>query len=661
MGTGAREAREQSRLGELAAYQIMDTAPEAAFDAIVLAATLVAGVPAAGIGLLDDARQWFKARVGIDLQDVPADETICRTVVDEGVPLVLADVRDDPRFGENPHVAADGGLRFYAGFPLRTPSGNVLGTLCLNDTVAHELTTDQVQVLWTLADQAMAQIELRRQATEAATAREISRRRADLLAGVLESIDVGVLVCDADGRLVSQNACNERLYGVGLEPGQHVDDLASQLSMTYRDGTAVPVEQRPLRRILAEGSLTDMEVVVRTRDDEVRYVRIHGTALTDPDGQSLGAVRASHDITAIREREADLSARVRDVEALAEASRSILGAGDAAGAACEAALRVCGAQHASIVMPTTTGSLLVTATTSRSLAGFEVPLDADSMVGRAYTSGAPQFVDLDRGVRTYTRAVELLRAEYGEVHAALYMPLVHDGECLGVLLMTTDDEIGKLPSRIFGYLEIITAELSTRLERDRLRSELATQASTDPLTGLANRRSWDERVSHAVIAAGEAPLSMALLDLDHFKMFNDSCGHQAGDLLLRESAAAWSREIRSGDLLARLGGEEFGLLLHGCTADDAMGVLNALRLAVPQEQTVSIGVSERRPDETITTWYARTDRALYAAKENGRNCVVPDGDPFVERRRHPVVPLQAEPVADEGSTPGASGADRRPA
>jgi diguanylate cyclase (GGDEF)-like protein len=222
------------------------------------------------------------------------------------------------------------------------------------------------------------------------------------------------------------------------------------------------------------------------------------------------------------------------------------------------------------------------------------------------------------------------------------MPLVHEDECLGVLLMTSAHELGKLPGRIFGLLEIVTAELGTRLERDRLRSELAAQASTDPLTGLANRRSWDERVGHAVIAAGKAPLCMAILDLDHFKLFNDTHGHQAGDLLLREVAAAWSAQIRSGDLLARLGGEEFGLMLPGCTVEDAMPVLNAVRLAVPQGQTVSIGLSQRRTDETVSTWYARTDQALYRAKAMGRDRVQTDADGFGERRQHPPIPTQAE-------------------
>jgi diguanylate cyclase (GGDEF)-like protein len=371
-------------------------------------------------------------------------------------------------------------------------------------------------------------------------------------------------------------------------------------------------------------------------------MRVHGRKLRGPAEELIGVVTASHDVTALRARESELSARVRDVEALAEASRAILGAGDAGKAACEAVQTLCGAQHVSLVVPS--GDALVTvASTSANLSGFELPIDPESsVVGTAYAQRKPTFINVGSDPRTAPRAIELLRAEYGPVGSALYMPLVHEDECLGVLLMTSAHELGKLPGRIFGLLEIVTAELGTRLERDRLRSELAAQASTDPLTGLANRRSWDERVGHAVIAAGKAPLCMAILDLDHFKLFNDTHGHQAGDLLLREVAAAWSAQIRSGDLLARLGGEEFGLMLPGCTVEDAMPVLNAVRLAVPQGQTVSIGLSQRRTDETVSTWYARTDQALYRAKAMGRDRVQTDADGFVERRQHPPIPTQAE-------------------
>lgn len=627
MAEQSAEDRERARLRELASYRIMDSAPEAAFDAIVYAATLVAGVPSAGIGLVDGAREWFKSQVGIDQQDVPREQTMCRAVVEERMPLVVPDARADVRFAGNPYVAAEGGLRFYAGFPLTTPTGAVLGTLCLNDEAPHELSPEQVQVLWTLADQAMAQVELRRQAAEAVAAREVAQRRADLLGAVLDSIDVGVLICDADGTVVGQNACHEQLYGVRLRSGEQLDDLAAGVAMSYPDGTAVDPGDRPLARILACGRVDDMEVVIERPGGGPRTVRIHGTALTDADGGPAGAVGATHDVTAIREREAELSSRMREVETLGAASRAILGGDRPHEAACDAVRALCRAEHVSVAVPSDT-ELRIVASTLEALGSIVVPVDATSVLGSVYRSGRPEAVDLQLDRRIYSRAFAVLEKEVPDLRSALYRPLLHGDECRGVLVMTTRIGVPDLPQSVFGFLDIVTEELATRLERDRLRGELAAQASTDALTGLANRRSWDRSVGQVLAAQEEKPVSMALLDLDHFKRFNDAHGHQGGDLLLRETAAAWTDVVRSGDLLARLGGEEFGLLLTSCSVFDAVSVVENLRAAVPQGQTVSIGVTQRHPGESVSAWYARTDRALYRAKEAGRDRVEMD-DPVV--------------------------------
>ena len=121
------------------------------------------------------------------------------------------------------------------------------------------------------------------------------------------------------------------------------------------------------------------------------------------------------------------------------------------------------------------------------------------------------------------------------------------------------------------------------IDRADALSELTDMASTDPLTGLPNRRAWDARVAGA-LAAGER-FTIAMLDFDHFKEFNDTHGHPAGDRLLRDTTAAWREQVRSGDLLARLGGEEFGLLLINCDTPRATEVIERLR-----------GVVYRRPN-----------------------------------------------------------------
>ena len=110
-----------------------------------------------------------------------------------------------------------------------------------------------------------------------------------------------------------------------------------------------------------------------------------------------------------------------------------------------------------------------------------------------------------------------------------------------------------------------------------------------------------------------------MLDLDHFKAFNDEHGHLAGDRQLTACAVAWQTQLRPGDVLARLGGEEFAVLLNGCTLTDATTVIERLRSATPGRQTCSAGLVEHRDDEPADTLMARADTELYAAKHAGRN------------------------------------------
>lgn len=155
---------------------------------------------------------------------------------------------------------------------------------------------------------------------------------------------------------------------------------------------------------------------------------------------------------------------------------------------------------------------------------------------------------------------------------------------------------------------------------------LAELARRDSLTGLANRRSWDfelDRIS-AWTTAKHIPLTIAVLDLDHFKQFNDRHGHPAGDSMLIDCAQAWQAQLEPPALLARYGGEEFAALLPGTALTAAASILDRVRRNTPGEVTVSIGLAEHHPDETAQQTFDRADRALYRAKSGGRDQVVAD-------------------------------------
>ncbi len=153
--------------------------------------------------------------------------------------------------------------------------------------------------------------------------------------------------------------------------------------------------------------------------------------------------------------------------------------------------------------------------------------------------------------------------------------------------------------------------------------QLAALARDDGLTGIPNRRTWDGELPVAMDRARRdgAPLTVALIDLDRFKRFNDEHGHQAGDRLLKDATAAWSAALRSTDLLCRYGGEEFGVLMPGATAEQAAEVLERLRGVTPRSQTFSAGVACWDRQEISDELVARADRALYAAKAAGRDRV----------------------------------------
>ncbi|GLY30048.1 PAS domain S-box protein [Kineosporia sp. NBRC 101731] len=153
---------ETRRLAELDTYRVLDTDPEPGFDALVKVASSIARTPSSTITLIDEHRQWFKAAVGMTNREGDRRTALCDHVVREGRPVIVNDASTDPRFAENPLVTGAPDIRFYAGFPLETPTGEILGTLCVIDYEPRRLTPDQLDLLRVLADQVMAQLTLRR-------------------------------------------------------------------------------------------------------------------------------------------------------------------------------------------------------------------------------------------------------------------------------------------------------------------------------------------------------------------------------------------------------------------------------------------------------------------------------------------------------------------
>ncbi len=163
VATSPSPMNEEARLAALRRFEILDTPPEAAFDQITRLAAKLLGVPIALISLIDEKRQWFKSRVGLEATETPRADAFCHHALTSDKVLVVPDASIDERFATNPLVTGDPNIRFYAGAPLRTPDGLALGTLCVIDRKARTLSVQDQETLRALSEMVMAQIESRRE------------------------------------------------------------------------------------------------------------------------------------------------------------------------------------------------------------------------------------------------------------------------------------------------------------------------------------------------------------------------------------------------------------------------------------------------------------------------------------------------------------------
>jgi diguanylate cyclase (GGDEF)-like protein len=209
-------------------------------------------------------------------------------------------------------------------------------------------------------------------------------------------------------------------------------------------------------------------------------------------------------------------------------------------------------------------------------------------------------------------------------------PILVDGRAWGMVAALRDS--GEFPrddeKRIVRFAQLAAIAVANAYARERL----ATQARTDPLTGLANRRYFDERLARETELANRhmRALSVMLVDVDHFKAINDRFGHATGDRVLVNLADSLRAVMRSGDLLARHGGDEMAMILPDCGAEEAADVVERMLAAIAEDRSlarrhgvsVSAGVAAHTPGQSADDLLRCADQALYRAKDEGRDQVV---------------------------------------
>lgn len=172
---------EAARLEALHRYRILDTGPEQVFDDITNLASYICQAPISLMSLVDQERQWFKSKIGLQADETHRDQAFCAHTIFSGKLLVVEDATKDARFASNPLVTGDPHIRFYAGAPLLTPDGFGLGSLCVIDRTPRELSIEQRMALEALARQVVGQLELRRVSHDLAVAAENLKTLGGLL------------------------------------------------------------------------------------------------------------------------------------------------------------------------------------------------------------------------------------------------------------------------------------------------------------------------------------------------------------------------------------------------------------------------------------------------------------------------------------------------
>ena len=312
----------------------------------------------------------------------------------------------------------------------------------------------------------------------------------------------------------------------------------------------------------------------------------------------------------------------RTIAAIAGVTRALTAEADARDHICRATLEIAGAAHVAIWEPDEPGESRAHGSCRNGCwptHGSDTSTES-SGTGRAFTSGDRYFVaDAVGNANLPQDAVRRMG-----VVSMLFEPIArreHRSACSASAGRAASDDVdeqttaGCCAPRNRGCGRDRASGLPREAERPGGDGR-ADGASQSPILG----RDHPGAVGYA--RRTRRPLCVAIVDLDHFKQFNDVHGHQAGDRLLKSSASAWRTALRQTDTLARYGGEEFGVVLPGCSADVAEVVLERLRELTPDGQTCSVGLAEWSPGESDADVVARADAALYAAKRAGRDALV---------------------------------------
>jgi len=308
---------ESARQAALDRYNVLDTLPEKEYDDLTRLAASICGTPIALISLIDRDRQWFKSQVGLGASETPRDISFCGHVVANDEMLQVNDALKDERFADNPLVVDEPKIRFYAGVPLKTSDNFTLGTLCVIDRAARDLTPIQIQQLESLSRLVISQLELRRNNQAAnllVSVLESSKKLSILQQAILDSVNLAVIATDLQGVIQSFNSGAEAILGytaseiIGKSPEIFHDvneiiesshQLSVELNQPIEAGFEVFIAKAKF------GKVFEKEWTYICKNGDRIPVLLSVTAIRNEQKEITGFLGVAKDITAQKEAERD--------------------------------------------------------------------------------------------------------------------------------------------------------------------------------------------------------------------------------------------------------------------------------------------------------------------------------------------------------------------
>ena len=586
---------ESDRMNAVHACGVLDTLSEAQYDGITRLASAICGTPMASVTLIDRDRQWFKSQVGLTATETPRDISFCSRAILSKEMMVVPDAAADICFRKNPFVTGPPHIRFYAGVPLTDPDGFNLGTLCVIDRVPRDLTPVQRDSLITLAGQVVVLLDARRQVARLEEAQADATAEQARFRAFMDNGPAVAFMKDEAGRFVYVNEPLTRRFGVPLDRWLGRTDVEL---WGEEVGTAL---RETDRGILASGETLELYETVPTPDGESFHWHVFKFPFTDATGRRFVAGMA-----------VDRTAEKKAGDALRASEEKFRNVVD-------------GLAEGVLLIDSRTKAVLESNAAARRLFGYS----AAELAGRSLYDLCNH--DRDSIDANCERVLRTGRASIGRrqyrhkdgpvLDLELSASTVgHDGRAVLSIVFRDVGEKVRAEERLEVY----------RLELEQANARLRELAATDGLTGVSNRAAFDERLaeSYDLAVRDGRTLSVVLLDVDHFKSFNDTFGHPAGDEVLKIVAGLIAAAARTTDTVARYGGEEFVLVLPDTDYEGAMVLAERCRRAVAaagwplRPVTVSVGVSTLTAETRDAAVMVReADGALYRSKQTGRNRV----------------------------------------